>query len=205
MLKGIFDKKTPKHVKYFRFGKHETRDDAMKNKALLIMCCLGMSVAACDSEGLQAAGEDLTQATGTPGSQQQDGTADDRCNEETITGYWWLSTLACPIQATVTIEDLTSKQGYVCGFDVLASDESPEDVRTTTCDAAAPMTSACFLERIGLIDEVGDELPWNVEISLSGYYDTLSVCGRENCQSKDDSCSVCRPTKVFVPCSFDKR
>ena len=124
--------------------------------------------------------------------------ADERCGETTLTAYL-VPSMACPVQSTPELPDEQSGEDLACRLDVYASEAAPDPMMPEAC-GEPPFTSLCFLDRVGMSDDVLDAFEGAPRVALEGYMREMTVCEHTE---KGSANQECREQEVFYPCAAE--
>jgi hypothetical protein len=94
-----------------------------------------------------------------------------------------------------------SEEDLACRLDVYASESVPDPVMPEACKDS-PFTSLCFLERLGVIDDVNEGFDGVTRFVLEGYMRNMTVC---ELVEKGTTYGECREQEVFYPCTAEPR
>ena len=124
--------------------------------------------------------------------------SDERCGETVVTAYL-VPSMSCFTQSDPQFLDYNSREDVACRLDVYASETAPDSTMAEVC-RDKPFTSLCFLERIGMIDDVVEGFEGTPRVALEGYMREMTLC---ELTEKGEDHQTCRVKEVFYPCTAD--
>jgi hypothetical protein len=128
------------------------------------------------------------------------GLPEDRYGEETFTAYL-VAAEDCYAQALPSLPAYQSMEGGGCWLDIHPSENAPVLPVPEVC-GDPPLTSLCFLDRIGMIDRASEGLAGIPRVALEGYFEPTTVC---ESTEKGTANQDCREREIFHPCRAEPR